>query len=236
MPEIEAVTAQDVKFMAEARRQDAEAAKADQERLRAVAETELAQAAASQAKLTLSRDEYRRKLELAGDEHNLFYPFNGVIGQEAVNHCIDVLTTWSRVRPGEDIEIQFNSPGGSLVPGFALWDHIQTIKNQGHKITTSTIGVAASMAGILLQAGDERIIGAESYLMIHETSFGTAGKMGDIEDTVAWVKMVQSRIVRIFASRSNMDEDEIRDRWQRRDWWMDSDAALEAGFVDSIRS
>ena len=55
------------------------------------------------------------------------------------------------------------------------------------------------MAGILLQAGDIRIMGAESWLMIHEISFGASGKIGEIEDTVEWVKKIQERVVKIFA-------------------------------------
>jgi len=139
------------------------------------------------------------------------------------------------VRPGEDIEVQFNSPGGSMVAGFALWDHIQTIKSQGHRVTTSTIGVAASMAGVLLQAGDHRIMGRESWLLIHQGSMGAIGKMGDIDDTVDWAKRMQERILQIFASRCSLGVEEIRSRWDRKDWWQSSDEALELGFVDELR-
>ena len=228
MPDITPVTAEDVKFLAEA-------AKLEQERLRAAAETDLAAAAAAQAQLTLERDKYRRTLELSGDEHHLFYPYNGVVGNDGVNNCIEVLTTWMRTRPGENIEIQFNSPGGSMTAGFALWDHIQLIKSYGHQVTTSSIGVAASMAGVLLQAGHERVIGRESWMLIHQGSMGAVGKMGDIEDTVEWAKRMQDRIINIFAERSSLSPEEIRTHWERRDWWLSSDEALELGLVDRVR-
>lgn len=236
MPGTEAMTAEDTKFLAEAKRQEAEAAKLEQERLRAAAETDLARAAATQAALTLERDQYRRRLELATDEHHLFYAFNGQIDMDTVSHCIDVLTTWDRLRPDEPIEIQFNSPGGSMVAGFALWDHIQFVKNRGHQVTTSTIGVAASMAGVLLQAGHERVMGAESWLLIHEGSMGAVGKIADVEDTIEWSRRMRERILNIFAKRANLSADEIRAKWERRDWWLDSSESLELGFIDRIRS
>lgn len=232
---IEPVTAEDVKFLAEAEEATAAAAKYLQERERAEAETRLARAAADQAEISVQREIHRRSVELAGDEHHLFYPFMGEVSFKSVDACIDQLTVWMRTRPGEPIEIQFNSPGGSIIDGLALWDFIQTVKSQGHRVTTSAIGYAASMAGILLQAGDERVMGGEAWLMIHEASFGAMGKTYEVEDRVEWIKMVQERILRIFASRSNMDVEEIRDKWSRRDWWLDSDSALELGFIDAIR-
>lgn len=223
------------KLMAEARRMDAEAAKFDQERLRAAAETKLAEAAAAQAAITLARDEYRRNVELATDEHCLFFNFTGDIDMESVGECIQTLTVWDRLYPERAMEIQFNSGGGSLVAGFALWDHIQLVKSRDHHVTTSAIGLAASMAGVLLQAGSERVLGREAWMLIHQGSMGAVGKVADIEDTIAWSNRMRERILNILASRSHMEVEEIRAKWERRDWWIDSDEALELGFVDRIR-
>lgn len=172
---------------------------------------------------------------LATDRYHHIYTFNGAVGDSSVRQCITQLTNWMRKNPGCDIEIVFNSPGGSVVDGMALFDFIQLIRSKGHKVTTSTLGMAASMAGILLQAGDVRVMGSQSWLMIHEASFGAGGKIGEVEDVVEWVKMVQERILDIFASRSSMTKAQIRTKWRRKDWWLSSDAALEAGFVDEIR-
>lgn len=227
--------AEEAKMLAEADQARALAAKYEQERLRALAETRLAEAAAAQAEIGLARDTHKHKLELAADEHHLFYPFVGEVSSKSVDACMDQLTIWMRTRPGEPIEIQFNSPGGSVVDGLALWDFIQTLKVKGHHITTSAIGYAASMAGILLQAGDARVIGRESWLMIHETSFGVYGKFGEVADRTDWIKRVQLRILDIFASRSTLSAEEIGDLWERKDWWLDSTECLELGFVDQIR-
>lgn len=213
------------------------------ESLKFEAEAELAKA---QARLASAEAEYhelkvadvRRKHadELAADRHHHFYAFNEAFSAASTRKCIDQLATWARQSDEPlDIEICFNSPGGSVIDGMALWDFIKTIQVRGHKVTTSTIGMAASMAGILLQAGDVRVMGAESYLLIHEVSFGAGGKIGEVEDEVAFVRKIQDRVVRIFAARSTLSERQIKNRWRRKDWWLDSDEALRLGFVDEVR-
>jgi ATP-dependent protease ClpP protease subunit len=152
-----------------------------------------------------------------------------------VKLAINRLTEWDRLYPKEPIQIVFTSGGGSVVDGMALFDFILGLRKAGHRVTTSTLGMAASMAGILLQAGDVRTMGKEAWLMIHEASFRTEGKIGEVEDTVEWIKKVQERVLDIFASRSIMPRAEIKEKWLRRDWWIDSDSALQHGFVDSIR-
>ena len=71
--------------------------------------------------------------------------------------------------------------------------------------------------------------------MIHEASFGSSGKTSEVEDRVEWVKRVQERILDIFAARSHMTKRAIKTKWARKDWWLSSDEALKAGFVDAIR-
>lgn len=188
-----------------------------------------------QKSIDLERDQEKRKRELAADPYFLFYAFNGQVDGASVGKCIDQLTLWMRTKPGEPIEIQFNSPGGSIVDGLALWDFLTKVKAAGHPLTTSSIGYAASMAGILLQAGDVRVMGAESWLLIHEASFGVQGSNGVVEDRVEWIKRIQARFVAILASKSKLKAKTIEQKWSRKDWWIDSDEALELGLVDEIR-
>ncbi len=91
------------------------------------------------------------------------------------------------------------------------------------------------MAGILLQAGDVRTMGRESWLLIHQAAFSALGSTYEIEDRVEWVKRIQDRILDIFADRSKLTKAQIRRRWHRKDWWIDSDEALKLGLVDELR-
>jgi len=134
------------------------------------------------------------------------------------------------------MEIVFSSPGGSIVDGMELFDFIQHLRNEGHKITTGTLGYAASMAGILLQAGDVRWMGHQAWVMIHRAAFGAIGKTFEIEDEVRYVKRIEDRILDVFTSRSHLSKLKIKRNWDRKDWWISSDEALELGLVDEVRA
>jgi ATP-dependent Clp endopeptidase proteolytic subunit ClpP len=205
------------------------------ETLKANSEAENARNMAVVARLAREGSEREVAKDLASDEHHRVYRFSTGISDGSVKLAINALTLWGRLYPGEDIEVIFNSGGGDVVSGMALFDFILDLRAQGHKITTSTLGVAASMAGILLQAGDKRTMGREAWLMIHEASFRAEGKVGEVEDTVDWIKKVQERVLHIFANRSKMTVEEIREKWLRRNWWISSDEALTLGLVDALR-
>lgn len=200
------------------------------------AETKKAAVDARRAELALRDLERKEKATLAHDQFHHRYVFNGSVDGASANKCIDQLTTWQRSDdPPTEIEIVFNSPGGSVVPGLALFDYIQFVRESGIHVTTSSIGYAASMAGILLQAGDQRVIGRNSWLLIHEGSFGAVGSVADVKDTVKWVDMMQARVVEIFAERSKLSKAQIKRRMSRTDWWMSAPEALKLGFVDQVR-
>ena len=145
------------------------------------------------------------------------------------------LTQWHREKPEHDIDIVFSSPGGSIIDGFELFDFIQELRNT-HKITTGSLGMAASMAGILLQAGTHRWIGHQSWMMIHRAAFGAIGKKYELEDEVKLVKRIEERCIDIFVSRSKLSKQKIKRNWDRKDWWIDADECLESGLVDEIRA
>ncbi len=190
---------------------------------------------AAGAEIVYRRLEREEKETLVGDKYNHIFQFNEVVTSSSAKVCMNQLATWDRLEEGCSIEISFNSPGGEIIAGMAMFDFIQEIRAKDHRVTTSTRGMAASMAGILLMAGDHRVMGKEAWLLIHEASFGAAGSMGSVEDTVEWVKRIQKRILNIFASRSKLSSISIGRKWKRKDWWISSDEALKWGFVDEVR-
>lgn len=170
------------------------------------------------------------------DDKNYLYRFNDKVSSESVKRCMQTLTEWSRLDPECAIEIIFSSPGGSIIDGFELFDFLQDLRYQGHHITTGTLGYAASMAGVLLQAGDVRWVGQQAWVMIHRAAFGAWGKTYEIEDEVKFIQRIEERILGIFTSRSNLSKTKIKRNWDRKDWWISADEAMEMGLVDEIRA
>jgi ATP-dependent Clp protease protease subunit len=224
---LKVLQAEEKKHLSEARFNDAEALKAEIE------------AEGFQVDLEKKLDE--RKAVLANDIYNKVFYFATPVSEKSVKDCMQRLAYWARTEPGCDIEIVFNSPGGDVTDGLALFDYIQSLVRAGHDVTTTALGMAASMAGILLQAGSRRRIGKEAWLLIHQASFGAVGSYGEVEDRLKWVEKVQERIIDVFATRAAesgaekpMTRAQIKKNWNRKDWWISSDECLKYGFVDEV--
>lgn len=171
----------------------------------------------------------------ASSEYARIYTFYDAVGGSSVRAAMKDLGIWSRRDPGENLKIVFNSPGGSVVDGLALYDFIQELKDAGHNVETVALGWAASMGGILLQAGHTRVMGRNAYMLIHEVSSINIGKTSEMEDELKFTKRLQDRLLDILAERSTLSKNQIRQRWKRKDWWLDASEALDYGFVDEIR-
>ncbi len=221
---------------AEIARTEAETRKLVAETVKTEAEARAAAAEAAQAEIDLEEAERARKRAETADDRNYLYRFSGEVSKSTVSGCMKKLTEWSRLDPKCKIEIIFSSPGGSIIDGFELFDFIQHLRNKGHHITTGTLGMAASMAGILLQAGDTRWVGHQAWVMIHRAAFGAFGKTYEVEDEVEFVKRIEERILEIFTTRSKLTKQKIKRNWDRKDWWISADEALEAHLVDEVRA
>ncbi len=221
---------------------DATVKKLEAETRKLDAEADRAVSLASEAVLHLEKVKANTNAWRAHDCFHRSYAFNKAVDYGSVELCVSQLTEWSRydklagVAP-QPMEIVFMSPGGSIFDGFYLFDVIQDFRRKGHHITTGTYGMAASMAGVLLQAGDTRWCAKSSLVMIHRAAFGAHGKTHDVEDQLKLVKMLEDRILNIFVERSEgkLTRQKITRNWDRRDWWITADKAIECGLVDEVR-
>lgn len=186
------------------------------------------------------------RLALASNHHWHEYLFIDAVYGDAVESCLAQLAIWHRLDPECDMHIIMDSPGGSVIDGMHLFDQIMAYSKRPwdtssrpkgtHNTKMTVRGYAASMAGILLQSADERVIGPESYLMVHEIATVTGGKIGEIKDEVKFLDRISARVADIFVTRSNgkTSLEDFKKGWERQDWWLDSTQALERGFVDRI--
>ena len=136
------------------------------------------------------------------------------------------------VDPGKDISIYLNSPGGSVTAGLGLYDTMQFIKSD---VSTICIGMAASMAAVLLVAGQKgkRFALPHSRVMIHQPLGGVQGQASDIEITAREILKYKSELYGIIASHSGQTIEKV-ERDGDRDFWMTAAEAKDYGMIDEI--
>jgi ATP-dependent protease ClpP protease subunit len=177
--------------------------------------------------------------DLLGDFYHHIYYFDSDVTQKSVNTCLRTLEAWHRQDPTCDMELRITSYGGSVIHGMSLVDQLTSYSLRGngtHKITIRVRGAAASMAAIILQTADVRLMGQEAYLLVHEPSGVAEGSTGDLKDTMKWFDLISNRIAKLFVNRSGgkITLPAFEALWQRRDVWLDSDESFGYGFVDDI--
>jgi ATP-dependent Clp protease protease subunit len=177
----------------------------------------------------------RNEREQAADYRAaLVYTFYAAVEADTVQQCMAELGRWSRRDPGAPITVMFNSSGGNVLDGLALFDFLRQLRAQGHHVTTVALGRAASMGAVLLQAGDRRVMGENAFLLVHEVSHTGMGKVSELEDSVEFTKRLQQRLLAILAQRSTLSEREIQRRWARKEWWLGAEEAGELGLADAL--
>lgn len=198
-------------------------------------QAEIAKLEAERAFLEARREdfEYESQEKAFAPVRRRILPFIGVVEESTVAMAMFSLSKMA-ARSRDPITIWFNSPGGFVVDGLALYDYIVGLRDGGIHITTVALGEAASMAAVLLQAGTERLVGRNAHVLIHEASGSAIGKTSELEDEVAYTKRLQRRLLGILAERSTLTEAQIARKWRKTDWWLDSSEATELGFADGV--
>jgi len=134
--------------------------------------------------------------------------------------------------PGKDISIYINSPGGSVYAGLGIYDTMQFINSP---VATICTGMAASMAAVLLGAGNDgrRSALKHSRVMIHQPMGGAQGQASDIEITAREIQKLKQELYTIIADHSHTPYDKV---WadSDRDHWMTAQEALDYGMIDQI--
>ena len=134
--------------------------------------------------------------------------------------------------PGKDIQIYFNTPGGSVNAGLGIYDTMQYISAD---IATICTGMAASMGAVLLTAGTKgkRSALKHSRIMIHQPMGGAEGQASDIEITVREIVKLKKELYEIIALHSGNPVDKV-EKDSDRDYWMTSQEAKDYGMIDEI--
>jgi len=154
------------------------------------------------------------------------------ISDPMANVIIAQMLYLEREDPDKGISVYINSPGGVISSGLAIYD---TMKLVNCEISTICLGMAASMATVLLSGGDKgkRYCLPNSTVHMHQAMGGAQGQATDIEIAAREILRLQDTLRTILSNNTGQDYDRIA-RDSDRDFYMTAGQAVEYGLVDEI--
>ena len=154
------------------------------------------------------------------------------INDQVANLIIAQLLFLEREDPDKGINLYINSPGGVISAGMAIYDTMNLIKSE---VSTICIGMAASMATILLSGGEKgkRYVLPNSTVHMHQPMGGAQGQATDIEIAAREIIRLQDKIRTILSENTGQTYDKIA-RDTDRDYYLTAEQAVEYSLVDEI--
>ena len=220
--------------MAKVTKDQAEIEKLQQESAFLRTQAQALELATRRKALKLERELHESNILRASNVENRVYDFAVEVSGFSTEATIQVLSRWARLS-NEPITLRFSSPGGSVFAGLGLYDAVLGLREKYKiKVRSVTLGMAASMAAILLQCGDVRVISPNAYFLVHEVSSNAIGKVSEMEDETKFAQKINNRLFDILAARAKVSRRTIATHAKRRDWWLDAEECLKFGFADEI--
>ena len=174
-----------------------------------------------------------KKLEKQFFEKRAVYLW-GVVDDKSAKDIVSKLLLLEDDKPGEEIKLYINSPGGVVTSGMVMYD---TIKMISSPVSTICMGLAASMGSILLSVGAKgrRFIFPHGEVMIHQPSLGGyyQGTSADLEIQAIQTQKTKEMGAKILAENCGKSFEQIMKDFDR-DYWMDAKEAINYGIVDGI--
>jgi ATP-dependent protease ClpP protease subunit len=205
-------------------------------------DNDLAASLAETARIALAKEIRRDIWEKAGENFHRIAHLTQEIESDSVGIWIDALSRWDRIdsveeaKTGKDPQIYrlvLCSPGGDLVSGMAFYSFLKGLTER-RPVHISASGLCASMATVIHQAGTVRLIERGCSYLIHEASSKISGRSDTIHDQAGWLAAMNDRLRQFLAEKSNLTAEEIKERSNRREWWLDENEVVELGFADRI--
>ena len=154
------------------------------------------------------------------------------INDQVANLIVAQLLFLDREDPEKDVSLYINSPGGSISAGLAIYDTMKLVRCD---VATISLGMAASMATVLLSSGakGKRHALPNCTIHMHQAMGGAQGQAADIEIAAREILRVQDKIRRILAENTSQEYDRIV-RDSDRDFYLDAKQAKEYGLIDEV--
>ncbi|MQG15566.1 MAG: ATP-dependent Clp protease proteolytic subunit [SAR202 cluster bacterium] len=156
------------------------------------------------------------------------------INDQVANTITAQLLYLDREDPERDISLYINSPGGVIHAGLAIYDTMHLIRPD---VSTICVGLAASMATVLLTAGTpgKRYALPNSTIHMHQPLSGAQGQASDIDIAAREILRLQDKMRQIISHHSGQPYDKVA-RDTDRDYYLTSDKAQEYGLIDKVLS
>ncbi len=154
------------------------------------------------------------------------------ITDQVANLIVAQLLFLDREDPEREISLYINCPGGVIPAGLAIYDTMQLLRAP---ISTIAVGMAASMATVLLTAGTKgrRFALPHATIHLHQPLGGVQGQAADIEIAAKEILRMRSLLNRLLMKHTGLSEEEI-ERFTDRDFYMTADQAAEYGIIDQV--
>lgn len=128
-----------------------------------------------------------------------------------------------------EIDVRINSPGGDVFEGWVIYNRL---KQHKAKITTHIDGMAASIASIIMLAGDTIIMGEGAQIMIHNAWTFAGGNSRELDAVSNRLQEIDQQLISAYAKKTKLSRDEISG-YMEKETWFNADLAMELGFADS---
>jgi ATP-dependent Clp protease, protease subunit len=157
---------------------------------------------------------------------------SGAIDDDTANIVIAQLLFLESEDPKKDIKLYIHSPGGSVSAGLAIYDTMNHIKPD---VMTICVGMAASMAAVLLSSGTKgkRFALPNAEVMIHQVMGGAEGQASDIAISAKHILRTKENLNRILSKSTGKPIEQV-EKDSDRDNYMTADEAKKYGLVDEV--
>lgn len=158
---------------------------------------------------------------------------DGIIGDwgstsEEFNFNLDELD----LQTDDELIVKINSVGGSVIEGWGIYNRLKSLEN---KVTTRGEGIVASIASLILMAGDVIEMSEVGALMIHRASNHVQGNAEDLEKAAEILKTIDETLLTVYNSVTNDDvTEEMMIEWLDKETWFSPSEALDHGFINEV--
>jgi ATP-dependent protease ClpP protease subunit len=133
----------------------------------------------------------------------------------------------------EEVIMEINSGGGSVLDGYRLYYAILAMRDRGVKVTAIINSLAASMASVIAMAADEIHMVKGGQMMIHDASLNSSGNASEHMQISEFLDGISDEIADIYSGKSGMDKDMIR-KMMKMETWLNADKAFAIGLIDKV--